>query len=432
MFKKIKIIEQEKFYLGMTLLFLFVQWLVIAMTSVNVPAGDEWDSLNSNALPAGFNWNYIFAFHNEHRGVFTKLQNYIFFKFTDWNMVYQIHFNYIIFCSIVLFLLWFQKKNIIGSTKGVWVLLFFMASPLIVDNHNWAIQSFFHYFELFGLLAMYFATKQSLRTSDFWLAALFATFSTYAFAAGMFFAFVVAGVLVYRLVLEPKKSSMMFLARGSSVLALVGCMGLWFVGYHKPPGHPALVWPYDIDFWYFFSNSISLGFGFKTSSAIIALIALGFAAAPLWPSLRKAFSFKHQYVSFAFFGAMAVLGALSSIALSRAGFGIGQAKTSRYAELSILLVPFVGWLLWDLAQNSERYRKIFKYFIWFIFLGFAGDYSYSTYFRVQQDRQEALVCISKYYSGENKTGDCPVLYPGPIGERLDVAKKLKLSWVPAQ
>jgi len=424
------LIENEKFYTGMTCLFLFIQWIIIAVTSVNVPAGDEWENLNPDAFPNGLTWEYVFGFLNEHRGIFTRLQNYFFYWATDWNMVYQIHWNYIIFCGLVGFLYYFQKKYVVGATKGVWVLLFFLGSPIIVDNHNWAIQSFFHYCELFGVLSIYFATKESLRLKDYWLAAIFAVFSTYAFAAGMFFALVVLSVLVYRLIMDSKKTVANTLSRILPALVLISLMGAWFIGYHKPSAHPPLTWPHEWGFWYFFGNLISLGFGYKSSSAIIAMLALTIVVFILWKNLREAFTFKNRFVSYAFFGALAILGALASIALSRVGFGIGQAKTSRYSELAILLVPFIGWLFWRLAQQSPKYQRGFKYFIWFLFLGFAGDYSYGTYFRVASERRESLECIASYYRGENKTGDCPILYPGPLGERLDRAKQLKMSWVP--
>lgn len=431
MFEKVKKnFENESFYFWATILFLVIQGVIIAITSVNIPAGDEWESLKPGALPSGFSWDYIFSFLNEHRGIFTRLQNYVFFELTGWNMIYQILFNYIVFCGLVLFLIYFQKKYIKDATKGIWVLLFFLTSPLIVDNHNWAIQSFFHYCELFGVLAIFYATREKISTSDFWLAALFAAFSTYAFAAGMFFGLTVLIVLAYRLWREPGAEIASKCFKVLSMMMLVGSMGAWFIGYHKNPAHPEFVWPYSLDFWYFFSNLVSLGFGYRTPNILIAFIALALVVTVLLRSLKNAFSFKQAYVSFAFFASVAILMALGSIALSRTGFGLGQAKTSRYSELGILFVPFIGWLWWRLAQESEFYRKNFKYLIWFICLGFIGNYSYGTYFRVQEDRLGAVKCIEKYYKGENPTGECPVLYPGSIAEQLDIAKKIKLSWVP--
>jgi hypothetical protein len=415
---------------------LFAQWIIIAITAVNLPAGDEWESLNAGALPDGFSLKYLFAFHNEHRIVFTKLLNYFFFYLTDWKLSYHVIFNYTLYISLVLFFLSFQKKAIPNSTKGLWVLPFFLTSPLLVDNHNWAIQSCFHFCILFGVLGIFFATRERLRSVHFWIAGLLGLFSMYSLAAGAFFTLTILFVLVYRLLIGLRKSLLEWTMKSVAVFALVAGIGAWFIGFHSPSDQPVFTWPYKLEFWYFYANLVSFGFGFKSVNFIIAALSLALVVFVLWKSLKEAFSFKQHYMSFGFFGSLAVLGAFVSIALARTGYGIGQAKTSRYAELGILLVLFIGWLLWTFAQktstNKGQAQRLFKYFIWFIFIGFSGDYSYSKYFKVAEDRREGLACISKYYSGENKTGDCPVLYPGPLAERLEAAKKLKLSWVPGR
>jgi hypothetical protein len=425
-----KIIEQKSFYTWLTLVFLFGQWVLIALTSVNVPAGDEWENLNAGALPSGFSFEYLFAFHNEHRIVFTKLLTYAFFYLTHWNLSYHVIFNYTLFAAVVLFFMFFKKKFISQSSKGLWILPFFLTSPLLIDNHNWAIQSCFHFCVLFGVLGIFFATREHLRNIHFWLAGLLGLGSMYSLAAGAFFTLTVLFVLLYRLLVGPRKSLSEWALQTAAVAALIAGIGAWFIGFHSPSEQPVFTWPYKIDFWYFYANLISLGFGFKTSSAIIAALALGIVAFVLGKSFKAAFSFKQHFVSLGFFGSLAVLGAFGSIALARTGYGIGQAKTSRYAELGVLLVLYIGWLLWKMAQETPKYQRLFKYFIWFVFIGFLGDYSYPKYFSVAEERQEGLRCISKYYSGENKTGDCPVLYPGPLAERLERAKAMKLSWVP--
>ena len=427
---KLKVPESEKFYHWLAIFFLALQGLIVALTAVNIPAGDEWESLRTNAMPGGFNLEYIFAFHNEHRIVFTKLLNYFFLYTTDWNLKYQVIFNYFIFSSIVLFFIFFQKKFIPDATKGIWILPFFLASPINVDNLNWAIQSCFHFCVLFGLLGIFFATKGRPRMFYFWLSSVLALFSMYSLAAGIFFALMILGILVYHLLMEPNKISIGVLFKLLAVTTLCLGMALWFKGYHHQENHPPYTWPYELDFWYFYANLVSFSFGFKSANFVIAFISLALVVGVLWKSLTKAFTFQHRFISFGFFGALSVLGAYGSIALSRTGFGIGQAKTSRYSELGMLMVPFIGWLLWDLAKQFPKHQKTFKYFIWFVFIGFAGDYSYSTYFSVGQTRTEALSCIAKYYSGENKAGDCPTLYPGSIAEMLDNAKKMSLSWVP--
>lgn len=78
--------------------------------------------------------------------------------------------------------------------------------------------------------------------------------------------------------------------------------------------------------------------------------------------------------------------------LSRAGFGPGQAKTSRYGEVGVLLMVFVGWMFWDYCRETPARAKFYKYFIWFIFLGFAGDFSYKGYFEVADEKSLPSLC----------------------------------------
>lgn len=430
MFKRLKYFEKEAFYNWMTLLFLLGQWIIIAVTSVNVPAGDEWESLRENAFPNGFTWNYVFDFHNEHRIVFTKLLNFIFLYTTGWNIQYQVIFNYLIFCGLVGLIVHIQRKFIPMATKGIWCLPFFLASPLLVDNLNWAFQSQFHFFLVFGILSVFVVTRDTLRPIDAIASSLLALCAVYSFSAGMFFGAMIFTILCYRLfVLSQKNSATFYVGLLSLIILLSGIAG-WFTGYHKPQGHPDFVFPYELDFWNFWANLVSLGFGYKSTNFIFAVASVLIVVVALVKNFKTAFSFKKRFVSIAFFSTLVILAILMSITLSRASYGIGQAKTSRYAEIGIFLMIFSGWLWWSMAKSSEAFAKLYKYFIWFVVIGFLGNYSYGTYFSVAEDRQAALICIGKYYSGENKTGDCPILYPAPISKFLDRAKALKLSWVP--
>lgn len=428
MLKKYKLFEKESFYTWMTFLFLLGQWIVIAITSVNVPAGDEWEILRSNAFPNGFTVKYIFDFHNEHRIVFTKLLNYLFLYLTRWNIQMLVVFNYCLFISIVYFLIRLQKKYILNGTKGLWFLPFFLASPLLVDNHNWGFQSQFHFFILFGLLSIFVSTKEKLRVVDYLLAVTFALCSAYSFSAGMFFSVVVLFVLLFRVFKDSSRDTHERISKVSVLLILVLGLALWFIGYAKPPEHPVYTFPTQFEFWYFWANLVSLGYGFKSTNIIVALLAVGITFFTLVKMSRLAFSFKNRAVSVLFFSSIAIIVSLLSIAASRAVYGIGQAKTSRYSEISILLMLFCGWLFWIWSRGHVKREKIYQYFVWFLVIGFAGDYSYSAYFSTAEVRREALTCIARYYQDVDKSGMCQTIYPASLSEMLENAKKLNISW----
>jgi hypothetical protein len=432
------IVNKSEFYLGITVFALLAQWVVIAITTVNLPQADEWENLVENALPSGFSWKYLFAFHNEHRVVFTKLMNYVFLYLTDWNMKYQIIANYLVWFSVVLFLLYVQRKYIPKATKGLWFLVFFLASPLLIENHNWGFQNCFHFFLLFGLLSVFVLSQRRMsenhQSNQLGLRALIASvlalLSLYSFAAGMFFGLICLAMMTFILIRERGVSKVDIVMSLFAIGILLGGMGLWFVGYEKPVNHPVFVPPYAFAFWTFLTNLISFGFGYKTSSIPIGFVAGGIVFFVLWKSWRKALWFREPYFVFAFFSSLALLGAFVSITLSRAGFGLGQAKTSRYGEIGVLLMVLVGWLFWDYCRESQIRAKAYKYFIWFILLGFVSDYSYSGYFTVEAERKESLACVLKYYQGENPKALCPATFPISLADKLEVARRMGLSWVP--
>lgn len=431
-------LERQDFYTRITFFFLLVQGFIIWITTINIPHADEWENLVEHALPSGFNWQFIFAFHNEHRVVFTKLMNYLFLYISDWNLKFQILGNYFVWVMLVVFLMYVQKKYILNSTKGIWILIFFLSSPLLIENHTWGFQSCFHFYLLFGLLSIFTLIRSQANIEqrdsklglDFMVASLLALFSLYSFAAGMFFAAICLVMMVIKL-LSIKRVSHANRALGLIALIMLCLgMGLWLVGYEKPMHHPSMMMPYKWAFWTFFTNLISLGFGYKTESIFIAFVAGGIVLFVLLKSWRKALQFREPFFVFAFFSSLALLGSILSMTLSRAGFGLGQAKVSRYSEVGVLLMLFVGWLLWDYCRVSQNRARIYKYFIWFVFLGFAGDYSYSRYFAISTERSGTIDCILKYYKGENPTAYCPSSYPGSLAGKLEVAKKMNLSWLP--
>lgn len=211
------------------------------------PQGDEWENLVPSGLPLGFSWKFVLAFHNEHRVVFTKLLNYVFLYLTDWNLKYQIIANYFVWASVVGFLLYVQNKYIPQATKGVLILVFFLTSPLLIDNHNWGFQSCFHFFLLFGLLSVFVLSRQRRPRNQHQmgigfaslLACLLALLSLYSFAAGMFFALVCLVMIVMILLSEPGLSKTNIVISVLSITLLLGGMGLWFIGFEKPQVHPS-------------------------------------------------------------------------------------------------------------------------------------------------------------------------------------------------
>lgn len=425
-------LKDPEFYIKMTVVFLLAQWVVLITTAINIPLSDEWEYLRPDAFLSGFSWKHVFSFHNEHRNVFSNLWNYLFLHLTGWNLKIQAVVNYFFFCALVFFIMRMQNRLIQKTHVGLWIITFFLTSPFMYENHVSSFQSAFHFFLISGIAGIYLATQMELKSWHYLAASLCGLISIYSFGGGWFFGLTVFLILFYRLITQPEKIFSTITIRILVLLLLVGGMALWFVNYPQNNAHPAFAWPHTPEFWRFYTNLMSFGFGYKSKNDFFAIVAFGFCLYLMIKNFKEAFRFRQHYVSIAFFGALAILGVLASIALSRTGFGLGQSKVPRYGEIAIFLAIFLGWLGWRQVQESARFRKAFKFYVGFATIGFLSSYSYSGYFTVAKVRKAGVKCIQEYYQTREPDKICPTLYPRPISQFLENAEKLDLSWVPDQ
>ncbi len=82
----------------------------VARFALDIPIGDEWESLRSSNLLGTFNPKWMFDQHNEHRIVFTKIQTWLLYNWNHWDIRTQVFQNFIIFVGVVCVLLWILKK----------------------------------------------------------------------------------------------------------------------------------------------------------------------------------------------------------------------------------------------------------------------------------------------------------------------------------
>ena len=179
----------------------------------------------------------------------------------------------------------------------------------------------------------------------------FAILSVYSDAAGFVSSFALLVIFaLFKIIRIHSSAESRGAARGYFQLILVvGFLGtallLWLLDYRKPPGHPALVFPYHWKFWSYFLNIVALGFGVdeisNTLGAFCLLIVLVPAVGVLLINKRNLRVGEWRTLALM----LGVLGVLASIAAGRAGFGVEQAKDSRYFEVGMVLIPLslVSW-----------------------------------------------------------------------------------------
>jgi hypothetical protein len=397
---------------------------VLIHSAVNVPYLDEWEALAPGGLGRELDLGWLLRGHNEHRIVVTKLQTWLMLRLGGWNLVDQQAFNFWVYAGLVVLLLrWLGRQG--RAPMGLFLIL--AASTLPRENHFWGFQSCIHFSLLFYLLAL----RQIQRPGrDSWLAVLFAALSAYSFAAGVIWAASVAGLAIGLARLRGQGQRRAYL-QAAAVLAVVA---LWMAGYHKNPAHPPFAAPQSRSFWEFLLNLAALGLGFTNQAWLPGLLLLGlgggFAAAQL-ASWRR-FSDDDRAAALSLLTLAAGIGAsLVATTIARAGFGVSQAKTSRYAEIAQIL-PAILWVwVWQAARaRGWAWLRVAALAggAWLLGCVYHDQYRFTAVYAGMRGSRLALkACIRDYYDGRGD-GFCPMGYPAPLASRLDRARALGLRF----
>jgi hypothetical protein len=126
--------------------------------------------------------------------------------------------------------------------------------------------------------------------------------------------------------------------------------------------------------------------------------------------------------------ALAVLAVLALVGMGRAAFGTVQAKTSRYSELGMALVPLSA-LAWGFAlRRWKALKAVCLAALWlFFFTTFLDNWRFKEYAYYNGVRRAGVSCVRDYYL---KGGDaaCAELFPASLATRLDAARDLNVSF----
>src|SRR3954471_9141752 len=87
------------------------QLACIARYAVNIPFWDEWESINRGAFLLEPSLRTIFAQHNEHRIVTTKLVTLALYYLDGWDLTTHQALNFIVYGCLVVLVALFIKRN---------------------------------------------------------------------------------------------------------------------------------------------------------------------------------------------------------------------------------------------------------------------------------------------------------------------------------
>lgn len=416
--------------------FLAHLWVVRAH-AVDLPLLDEWELLGPGALPSGLSARWLFATHNEHRVVLTKLQAWLLLQANGWDNVTFVTSTFLLFGALLVALgAWLARGGLPLVVVCAFGLL--LLSPIAAQNHAWGFQSQVH-LPLLGLvlaatgLFSRAGSRAGVAARASGLCAL--VIGAFCFASGVVYGvtlllvFALHRALVAGHLPEAERRPARLETAGLLFVG-TGALALWSIGW--PGSGLTPTWPTSWRFWDVLLNLVSLGFGFKTRSAALGALCLALVLAPLAGLASRARRDDPRDPRVWELAAVtgALLAGLAGVALSRGIWGPSYAKTSRYAELALPLVPVAALCWWRLLEARPRARAAAVALAWALpAVGLADDWTRDTYRAIEASKREAVVVIAARRPGEPLR--CLRVYGGDLEERVEAARRLGVSFTRA-
>lgn len=423
----------------------------IARFYVDVPYQDEWDALL--ALSPRFSSSvtaWVFMKHGDHMIVLTKLLYLASLSTAGVNFNTLAQVNFLLFGALVALFVFVLSR--LMHTVPLYVIAAFTAFTLSArawENHGWAFQNQVHFSLLFFFLACYllFAQRTLWRNA---LAGIACILTSLSFGVGL--PMVVALGLVH-LASIALTGPIGGGGKHTSRLAMAAVTASWMVAvvaisaalWSVTPGQ-RLTFPSDLRFWRFLFSLVSSGFGIDFDSIVsrpalaasgaTGLICLIVVLTPCGYSLYRAFRAR-ELREFPF-GPLAMtaglLAAIAAISIGRSAWwqdGV-DGKSSRYAEITMFLLPICAAWSWAVLPASKIRFFVLASFFGIAFVLFADDWDYEgTYVRFLEPRKAGVACIAKYYlSGERPL--CGQVYNNgsiTIETYLDFFKDMDFTFV---
>ena len=317
--------------------------LLVFKLAVNIPFGDDYDVILSYMNESGKDrLELLFAQHNEHRPVFTKIVSEITYQL--WG---QVDFRILVFIGNASLVALLYGLYLLFNKTGV-PILYFLPVPYILfsirlwGNATWAMASIGNYYVLlFSLLCFCFFTPKGILSLA--LSMTFAILASLTSGSGLLVFPVLILWAIKRVWKSRARESTQVSASGNgtkdttrliATLAVSFLVGyLYFESYNKPGHHPSIV-----DAWLDPIASIAYFFGFLGSCIPYTLpaVLLGMTSFSSFCYLTYHKHYEKDPVLYSFAFLLIVMAAAA--AMSRSGFGLQQALSSRYAIVSVLLL----------------------------------------------------------------------------------------------
>jgi hypothetical protein len=304
----------------------------------NVPFWDEWVlvPMFQKAEEGTLDFDDFWGQHNEHRPLIPKAWDFGQAYVTDWNLQAELYRNFGIAVLTFLLLLVVMRRTLdrVAYVIASIVVSVIFFSPMQWENWMWGWQLEWFLSTLGAAGAFWAATFLIDRRprAGFAVAVLGALVATFSLGQGMLVWPIVGLVLLLR-------------GRGWRWLAAWAVVSIvtfvvYLRGYENPAYHPSktLFLEKPVEFAEYICLYLGRAFGFETMTGVAAgaVLLLAFCAGLAYVVRHRRDEVLRDRAAFWLAAGVLSLGAAVITAVSRLGFGLEQAGSSRYSGMSAL------------------------------------------------------------------------------------------------
>jgi hypothetical protein len=405
-------------------------WLISVFGSP-IPIHDQWDAeaafLFKPWLEGHLGWAALFAAHNEHRILLSRLLALGLLRLNgQWDAQLEMTVNAAV-CGMIAVAVVAGASRFFsedGTSYRIAAVILWLALPYAQENTLWGFQSSFYLMLIFSLAAIWGLSFHRAFSVAWWFGATSAVLAIFSLASGFFAAIAVIALAALRAI---KRRRWPLAESATPIFAAVVLAGGFFLRVDFPAhaalkAHSALIWASVF--------ARSLAWPFCNSAAAALLLYSPLCALAVLYFQRRQMADPHnsgrqrKIELLLAVGIWVVLQA-AAIAYSRGGDGT-EAIASRYMDvlaLGALVNGAAGFVL--LGALGRRRNRVILFCVWIgVVAGGAGLTSYWQ-FSGQAGRQAWLRTAEENVRAYIATGDrryleidSPPRIPYPDGTRL--------------
>ncbi len=326
--------------------------------SVHVPIWDQWEfvTILQKHIDHTLGFSDFWTQHNEHRILFPRVVMYLLGLVTRWDPYFEVIVNVVLGIMATLIVVISAHRSLKQYPASAvivgCILAFAILSPIQWENWLWGWQIQWFLSVLVSLVAIHILAYKELSRQNVFIALLCSIIATYSLANG----FTVWLLCLIALLLRRAQTRQII----SWIVAGTTATGLYYYNYINPAYHPSktLFLSQPLSFIRYILVYIGKPISLRLYMAVWlgGIVTLIFASSVFYLWKKGKIQDSIFWITLVLY---ALLGACST-AISRLGFGIEQAFSSRYSTISTLFVVgtiVIGCQAISLYTGAEKHTS---------------------------------------------------------------------------